>query len=118
MSVNKPGREVVTALPTPSPSPAPPRPADPATKGTTYSVTVDKLEAVDRLGTPLGQAALVVAERIDNSYRETGSALAALVRSLDQALERATAGAKHDGSSLDNAKDELARRRSRSRRGA
>lgn len=52
--------------------------------------TKARLVKVDRLETPLGQAALVLAQRID-AGRDTGAGLAALVKQHQLSLEAATA---------------------------
>lgn len=55
-----------------------------------------ELADADRLDTALGQAALVLAERIDANL-DTGSALAAAVKQLGVTLAVATAGAEGAG---------------------
>lgn len=82
--------------------------------GVAEAVRVE-LEAADRLGTSLGQAALGLARRIDRGgLMETGSAYAALVREMRATLAAATAGA----AVADDPVDELRRRRERRRAGA
>ena len=76
------------------------------------SATLAELEAVGRVDHPAGQAALVLARRLDAGM-DTGSALAALAREHGARLEAATAGTKSQVSALDRARDELAKRRAR-----
>ena len=66
------------------------------------------LEEADRVDTPMGRAALVLAERVD-SRQDTGSALATAVRGLDEALKSALEGAAVGGT-LHRLKDRRARR--------
>ena len=68
------------------------------------------LRETDRLDTPLGQASLALARRVDLG-RDTGAGLAALVKQFEATLKSATADVKSDASPLDNARDELAKRR-------
>jgi hypothetical protein len=68
------------------------------------------LREVERVDTPLGQAALALARRVDLN-RDTGAGLAALVKQFEATLKAATADVKSDQSALDRARDELAARR-------
>ncbi len=77
------------------------------------TVTVVELERVGRLNTALGQAAVLLARRLDGSSRDTGSAVAALARQLQATLAAATANVGDEASPLDRARDELAARRAR-----
>lgn len=70
------------------------------------------LHDVERSGTPLGQAALALARRVDLN-RDTGAGLAALVKQFEATLKAATADVKSAASPLDLMRDELAERRSR-----
>ncbi len=108
-SAESPGR--VTPLPTAVPDSRPDDEA-PALEGV-HATTVAELQAAGRLYTPLGQGAVTLARRIDNSYKDTGSALASMVRQWQATLAAATAGVKTAASPLDQARDELARRRAR-----
>ena len=69
-----------------------------------------ELEGVGRLETSLGQAALVLAQRIEG-VRESGSAVASLTREMRATLVEATRGAKAQESRLESYRDELAARR-------
>jgi hypothetical protein len=73
--------------------------------------TLAELEAAGRSGTALGQAALLLARRLDGSGRETGASVAALSRQHAAALAAVLAGAK----SAPDALDELRTRRERKR---
>lgn len=68
---------------------------------------VAQLEDAGRLGTVLGQAALVLARRLDARTMDTGSAVAAVARQLEVTLEAAVAGAHMAADPV----DELRRRR-------
>lgn len=74
------------------------------------AATRRELEDAERLETALGQAALVLARRVE-SDRDTGSAAAALTREWRATLAEAVKGAGAQASPLDRARDELARRR-------
>lgn len=67
------------------------------------------LEEAGRLSTPLGQAALVLARRLDGFSVDTGSSVAAVVRQLHATMSSALAGAHV----ADDPVDELRRRRDR-----
>lgn len=77
----------------------------------TEAATMFELAEAARLGTPLGQAALVLARRIDRSHLDTGAGVASLAKQLQQTLEAATADVTHEESPLDRHRDELAERR-------
>jgi len=68
------------------------------------------LAEVDRVDTWAGQAALVLAARIDQGGAETGSALASMIREHALAMDRALAEARQ-GDPLEARQDEVARRR-------
>lgn len=68
------------------------------------------LRESERMETPLGQAALALARRVDVN-RDTGAGLAALVKQFEATLKAATADVKSAESPLDRARDELAARR-------
>lgn len=76
---------------------------------TCESVTRDVLISVDRLGTPMGMAALACARAID-SGQESGSGLAAVVARLESSLASATSDVREHGDAID---DLLARRRAK-----
>jgi hypothetical protein len=92
---------------------APAPPAGPELGGLT-AATEAKLAAAGRLDGPEGQAALILAARIDLSpfSAETGAAVAALVRQLHATLAQALAGAEEKG---DPVEDELRAARERRR---
>ncbi len=84
--------------------------ADSGTPDTALSTRVAaELTHAGRLDTSLGQGALVLARRIEEG-RDTGTAVAALVRELRAVLADAVKGAQ-TGSALDGYRDELAARR-------
>lgn len=85
----------------------------PTPTATVEAQTRTKLEEVDRLDTPLGQAALVLARRLDDGIRETGAGLASLTKQFQATFEAATANVQQAQSPLDKARDELAERRAR-----
>lgn len=84
-------------------------PAEPGV-GPVEATTLGMLAEAERENTPLGQAALALARRVD-SPREMGAGLAALVKQLEQTLRSATSGVHEDASPLDKARDDLAARR-------
>jgi len=94
---------------TTDPRPAPVDPADIILS--VASRTITELEAAGRLDTSLGQVAVVLAQRLDNSYRDTGSAAATLARQHAAQMTLALAGANRATSPVEQAKDDLARRR-------
>lgn len=69
--------------------------------GTVVAATREALMAAGREGSPMGQAALRLAERLDDGESESGSALAALSRSLREALDVALANAAAEGDTVD-----------------
>lgn len=78
--------------------------------GAVAAATRAELESADRLDTPLGQAALALARRLDNPGLDTGSAMAAVAKQLETALAGATRGVgKTTATGL--LQDELAERR-------
>jgi hypothetical protein len=86
-------------------------PAEPEC-GPVWSTTLGVLAEAERENSPLGQAALVLARRVDGG-RDTGAGLAALVKQLEMTLRSATRGAADEASPLDKARDELAARRAK-----
>jgi hypothetical protein len=82
--------------------------------GGLLAATEAKLDAAGRLDGPEGQAALILAARIDLSpfSAETGASVAALVRQLHATLAVALAGAK---AASDPVEDELRTARERRR---
>lgn len=63
-----------------------------------------ELAAVGRENTARGQAALIVAHRLEHSQMETGASLAALGRQFSQALSDALAGAAKVADPVDELK--------------
>lgn len=92
------------------------RPASEPTESdvSTYSTTLSSLTECGRVETPLGQAALRLAARIDGSSSDSGSSLAAMVRELAKTLTQAMAGSGMAGDPV----DELKSRREARQRGA
>lgn len=78
--------------------------------GAVEAATLEILEAAGRLSTPLGQAALVLARRLDRPGLDTGSAIAGVARQLEATL---TAALRGSGAAAGPQKlrDELAERR-------
>lgn len=112
------GAEVVPLRPEPARKPAPRARRKAAANadeesqpvlGQVEAAVTKQLADAERLATPLGQAALVLARRLDSGKYDTGSAMASLVRQLEATLESATADAKV----ADDPVDELRRRRDR-----
>jgi hypothetical protein len=73
---------------------------EPAPAAGTYAATLAELEACERADTPLGQAALALARRIDLAA-DTGSGLASAVKALTETLAAATRGAARAETALD-----------------
>ena len=103
----------VTPLPTPVAPAGPPETFDEPSLDGAYQTTRAALERASRLHTPLGQAAVRLAYRLDNSHKDTGSAVAALARQLQATFAAATADVKNAASPLDRARDDLELRRRR-----
>lgn len=82
--------------------------------GSTETATMLALQEAGKLGTPGGQAALVLARRIDGSDRDTASGLAAMVVRLRETVAELVA----DVPAEDDLLDELARRREAKQRAA
>lgn len=80
--------------------------------GPVEATTLGVLTEAERENSPLGQAALALARRVDTG-QDTGAGLAALVRQLEMTLHSATRGAADEASALDRARDELAARRAK-----
>ena len=59
-----------------------------------------KLDGMGRLDTPLGQATMVLAHRLDDPRGDTGSAVAAMARQLQATLSAATADVRPAGDLL------------------
>ena len=76
-----------------------PMPQPDVTAGVAES-TRRKLDEMGRLDTPLGQATMVLARRLDSSRGDTGSAVAAMARQLQATLSAATANVRPAGDLL------------------
>lgn len=87
-------------------------PVLPVTGGAVEAATSSALAEVGRLETPLGQACLVMARRLDFPGLDTGSALASVAGRLESLLATATRGAGA-ASAPQQLRDELAERRRR-----
>jgi hypothetical protein len=72
--------------------------------GAVEGATLAALEAAGRLETPLGQAALTLARRLDHSEREPAAGVATVAKQLGATLEAATAGANKAADPLDELK--------------
>ena len=70
---------------------------NPASAGALYAATLRELEACEQVESSLGQTALLLARRLDDTPMDTGSSVAALVRehraTLQEAVERGTIAA-------------------------
>ena len=86
---------------------AAPMPVDPDAE--LWTATLDELTAAGRVASASGQAALLLARRLDSRLVETGSSVAAMVREHRAAL----ADALKSASSEVNPLDELRARRER-----
>lgn len=82
--------------------------------GSTTAAVLLELQEAKRLHTPLGQAALVLAHRLDASHKDTGAGVASLAKQLHATLAAATADAEVDADEV----DELRRRREEKLRAA
>ena len=85
------------------------KPTEPQ-RGPCYTATLRALTEADRHETPLGVAALALAQRIDSPGMDTGSALASVVGRLESTLTAAMKGAGA-ATAPGQLKDELAARR-------
>ena len=82
----------------------------PDTGTSVYTATRQKLAEADRESTPLGQAALVLAARID-ANQDAGAAIAAMAKQLAATLGEATAGANVVASPVDELRARRAAKR-------
>lgn len=85
-------------------------PESPPGLGSVAAATLAALEMAERANTPMGQASLALARRLDEPGADTGSAMAAVAKQLEAMLASATKGAA-SASSPDQLRDELAARR-------
>lgn len=74
-------------------------------------VTTSELEAAGRLNTTVGQQAVSLALRIEASFGDTGSSVAALHKQLDALMDKALAGVALASDPLDELKAWRDRRR-------
>lgn len=95
--------------PKPQPKPDPQMPVDPDAE--LWTATLVELSAAGRQASASGQAALLLARRLDSRAVETGSAVAAMVREHRAAL----ADALRDAKVAANPLDELRARREHKR---
>lgn len=79
-------------------------------EGGVTGATREALEAAGREATPLGQACIALARRLDDPGTDTGSAMAAVAKQLEAMLASATKGATSTAAP-DQLRDELAERR-------
>ena len=97
----------VRAARQPKPEPAGQMPVDPDSE--LWTATLNELAAAARVASASGQAALLLARRLDSQMTETGSSVAAMVREHRAALADALKGASAEVNPL----DELRARRER-----
>lgn len=86
---------------------------EPATIQSVEAATIMQLAEANRLGTPLGQSALILARRLDASSADTGAGVASLAKQLQATLDAALANAD----TADDPLDELRARREAKRAG-
>ena len=101
-----------TAAPATAPGPGRSKRAAVPVKSLLEKYTRAELAKVKRVDTSAGQAALVLAARIDQGGAETGSALASMISEHAKAMDRATAEAAPDDP-VKARQDEVARIRER-----
>lgn len=77
--------------------------------GQVTKATYAELHKADRLDTPMGQAALVLARRLDGGSKDTGSSTAAVARELRATLEEALAGVQPDADAVDDIRGRVVR---------
>jgi hypothetical protein len=87
--------------------PAATMPVDPDSE--LWTATLDELTSATRVASASGQAALLLARRLDSGLTETGSSVAAMIREHRAALADALKGARAETNPL----DELRARRER-----
>lgn len=80
--------------------------AEPSGDGirSTEAATMLALAEAGKLGTPGGQALLVLARRIDASDRDTGAGLASMVKRLQETLGELTADVEPEADAVDELK--------------
>ena len=97
----------VRAVRQPKPESAGQMPVDPDSE--LWTATLNELAAAGRTASASGQAALLLARRLDSQMTETGSSVAAMVREHRAALADALKGVRAEANPL----DELRARRER-----
>ena len=81
--------------------------AAPPTEGRgIYSITKNVLEQAERLYTPMGQAAMLIAEILSSGVQDTGSSIAALIRQYDVSLTKALDGTQQELTPLEKIRRE------------
>lgn len=106
----RPRKYCLTCRPSRAKTPPPAQVLPPTPIGSVYDATRAVLTDTGRLHTPMGAAAMVLAEHIDTG-EQSGSALSSMVKQLSAALAEATANAKTEA----NPVDELRAKRDRKR---
>lgn len=91
-------------------TPFPAVPVAAPTGGAVVLATTARLDTAERLDTPLGRAAVALAERID-SGQDHGAAVAAMVRELRATLGEALEGAPRQSDVVDELQERRERRR-------
>jgi hypothetical protein len=79
--------------------------------GSVAAATLLELQEASRLHTPLGQAALALAHRLDMSQMDTGAGVASLAKQLEATLSAATADAEVAADPIDELKAARERKR-------
>lgn len=78
-------------------------------RGPMYRTTYAELAKADRLDSPLGQAALVLAQRLDVGTKDTGSSAAAVAREFRATLEEALRGVEVEADAVDDLRGRVVR---------
>lgn len=78
-------------------------------RGSVYRTTHAELVRADRLDTPLGQAALVLAQRLDAGAKDTGSSAAAVAREFKATLEEALRDVESEADAVDDLRGRVVR---------
>lgn len=79
--------------------------------GSIEEATRAQLDAVGRVGSPLGQIALLLARRLDENRRESGMGVAAVVREHTRVLADAVRGAAVAADPVDEVRERRDRKR-------
>lgn len=86
-------------------------PKPPDGLGATTTATLLHLEEAGVLHTPLAQAALKLAHRLDYSHMDTGAGVASLAKQLEATLASATAAAEPEADPIDELRAARERKR-------